>query len=159
MRVANRKEYLQAKKAKDMARERGQVDEDELFLREGKSRIINFEFTSLKTFAVTSNFLTPDVIIALLQKFGAQYNKRQKAWILNINDYKEAIIDVNNFCKPRGIYVDIIPETLFDLLEYTIPFTDPTKQNVVEFDYASDFLQKPRLTSLPKHLMNALYDF
>jgi SWI/SNF-related matrix-associated actin-dependent regulator of chromatin subfamily A-like protein 1 len=94
-----------------------------------------------------------------LQKFGAVYNKKLKAWILNINEYQEALLELNAFCKPRGICVDPIPESLFDLFEFKIPFTDPTKQNVPEYDYTADLLQKPRLTSLPKPLMKALYDF
>jgi hypothetical protein len=52
------------KKAQQEARANGEgVDDEELFMREGKARIINFEFTSLTSFGVTSNFLTPDAII------------------------------------------------------------------------------------------------
>ena len=51
------------KKAQAEAKKLGEIDEEEMFMREGKSRIINMEFSSLTTFAVTSNFLTPDAII------------------------------------------------------------------------------------------------
>ena len=54
------------KKAQEEDKKLGLFDEEENFLREGKSRIINMEFSSLTTFAVNSNFLTPDAIIQLL---------------------------------------------------------------------------------------------
>jgi hypothetical protein len=87
------------------------------------------------------------------------WHKKQKAWVVGIVHYREALIDVDSWCRPRGIYVDYIPESLFDLFEFRIPFTDPTKENVVAYDYTQDSLQKPRLSQLPKNLMAALYDF
>ena len=67
---------------------------------------------------------TPDGIIGILQKFGAIYNKKQKAWGINLNEYQECILDIKNFCKPRGIYADPIPDSLFDLFEHKVPFAD-----------------------------------
>ena len=66
------------KKDNQRKRDKGEINDEEVFLREGKSRIINFELTGMHTFAVTSNFLTPDGVIAILQRFGAQYNKKYK---------------------------------------------------------------------------------
>ena len=51
-----------------------------------------------------------------------------------------------NYCKPRGIFVDLIPDSLFELFENKIPFSDLTKQNIPNYDYHLDLLSKPRLS-------------
>jgi len=66
---------------------------------------------------------------------GAVYNKRRKEWAMRINCYKDVSIEVSRFAKSRGIYVDLIPEWLFDLFEYRVPFSDPSKAELVEFNY------------------------
>jgi hypothetical protein len=117
-----------------------------MFMREGKSRIINFEFTSLTTFGISSNFLTPDAIVSLIQKYGSTYSKRKKEWVLDITIYKECVIEITAYCKPRGIYCDVIPDSLFNLFEQKIPFSDITKENIANYDYNLDEIMKPRLT-------------
>ena len=145
---------MDAKKDKLRKRERGEIDDEEIFLREGKSRIINFELTGMLSFAVTSNFLTPDGVISILQRYGAQYNKKYKQWNLHINDYKEVMLESRSFCKPRGIFVDAIPDCVFNLFEETVPFSDPSKENLVGYSYFYDAYSKPRLTQLPKNLQH-----
>lgn len=61
-------------------------------------------------------------------------------------------MEVKSFCKPRGIYADPIPDSLFDLFEHKIPFSDQTKNNIVGFNYELDFLFRPRILMLPKNL-------
>ena len=74
------------------------------------------------------------------------YNKKKREWVIDINLYKECAIDVSAYCKSRGIYCDLIPDSLFDLFEQKIPFSDQTKENVAEYDYNLDNIMKPRLT-------------
>ena len=40
-------------------------------------------------------------------------------------------MEVDNFCKSRGIYVDLIPELIFELFDNRIPFSDINKWNPV----------------------------
>ena len=53
----------------------------------------------------------------------------------------------------------MIPQTVFDLHEYKIPFTDTSKRKIVAYDYEQDLDNKPSLSQLPRSLWNALYDF
>lgn len=47
----------------------------------------------------------------------------------------------------------------FDTLEYRIPFSDPDKKNITNYDYRNDIHFKPLLTQLPLSLYNSLYNF
>ena len=62
------------------------------------------------------------------------------------------MLEAKAFCKPRGIYCDAIPDSVFNLFEETVPFSDPSKENIVGFNYMSDSFSKPRITQLPKNL-------
>jgi len=68
-----------------------------------------FEMSGPATFSVNFNFTTPDEVVRLLRKYNAVYDKKLREWRANISRYKEAAIDVASFCRPRGIYVDLIP--------------------------------------------------
>ena len=65
-RIKNRKEYMDKKLEEKQKINRGEINDEEMFYWEGKSRIINLELTGMNTFAVTSNFLTPDGVISIL---------------------------------------------------------------------------------------------
>lgn len=87
------------------------------------------------------------------------WNKRRKEWIINITHYRDISVEVARFCKSKGIFIDLIPAWLFDLFEYKIPFSDPSKRELVDYNYENDLIRKPRLNQLPELLYNALYDF
>ena len=72
--------------------------------------------------------------------------------MLDINCYKECVLEIGAYCKPRGILCDLIPDSLFNLFDQKTPFSDPSKENVAEYDYNLDMLMKPRLTQLPPGL-------
>ena len=61
--------------------------------------------------------------------------------------------------RARGIYVDLIPKSVFELHEYKIPFSDPTKAKIIPYDYEMDLDNKPMIRHLPKGLQENLYDF
>ena len=65
--------------------------------------------TGINSFSVSFNFTTPDDVVNILKKYNAVYNKRRKEWTSNILRYKEAAVEVAMFCRPRGIFVDLIP--------------------------------------------------
>ena len=112
----------------DVAREEDEVDEfARLEFREGKCRVVNFELSGRASFSVSFNFTCPDAIVMILKKYNALWNKRRKEWTANISQYKNAALEVQNFCKPKGLYVDFIPQHVFDMFEFVIPFTDETK--------------------------------
>ena len=78
-----------------------------------------------------------------MKKYGAVYVKKQKEWTSSLHKYKEAAVEIANYCRHRGIEVDLIPDFVFDLIEQKVPFTDPTKTQVVDHDYNSDLDTKP----------------
>ena len=53
-------------KEKKLKLSKGELSDEEQFLRENKARILNFEFISLHNFAISSNFLTPDNIVNMI---------------------------------------------------------------------------------------------
>jgi len=59
----------------------------------------------------------PDEIVTIVRKFGAVYAKKHKEWTASLHKYKEAAVEVANFCRSRGIELDLIPDTVFDLIE------------------------------------------
>ena len=106
-----------------------EIDDEiaKLDLRERKCRVVNFEMTGRNAFSVSTNFTCPDQIVNILKQFNALWNKKRREWTANILKYREALVEIQNFCKPRGIYVDMIPAYVFELSEYNIPFTDESK--------------------------------
>ena len=101
----------------------------------------------------------PDEIVNIMKKYGAVYVKKHKEWTASLHKYKEAAVEIANFCRTRGIEMDLIPEYVFDLIEQRVPFTDPTKTKVVDYDYNLDTENKPQLNQLPKNLYASLYNF
>lgn len=91
--------------------------------------------TGINTFSVSFNFTTPDDVVAILRKYNAIYNKRRREWMCPMLKYKECATEIAQFCRPRGIYVDLIPQAVFELHEFKIPFSDDTKQKIVDYDY------------------------
>lgn len=122
-------------------------------------RAINFEMTGINSFSVSFNFTTPDDVLQILRKYNCIYNKKRREWTSSIARYKECATEVAQFCRPRGIFVDLIPKTVFELHDYKIPFTDRTKESIVDYDYENDLDNKPTLRSLPKGLQDNLYAF
>ena len=104
-------------------------------MRDSRTRVINFEHTHLEQFSVTSNFVMPDEIVNIMRKFGAVYVKKHKEWTASLHKYKEAAVDIANYCRSRGIEIDLVPDFVYDLIEQKIPFTDPTKSKIIDFDY------------------------
>lgn len=130
-RQQNKKAYndmkMKQQQAKVQAVQQEEEEEDingDVKIRDGKHRTINFEMTGINSFSVSFNFTTPDDVLAILRKYNAIYNKRRKEWTSSIMRYKECATEVAQFCRPRGIYVDLIPKTVFELNEYRIPFSD-----------------------------------
>jgi hypothetical protein len=72
------------------------------------------------------------------------WNKKRREWTSHLLKYKQAIFEIQNFCKPKGIFVDAIPRFVFEVAEYAIPFTDESKQKLIDFDYECDV--KPKLS-------------
>ena len=66
---------------------------------------------------MTSNFVMPDEIVNIMKKYGAVYVKKHKEWTASLHKYKEAAVEIANFCRSRGIEIDLIPEFVFDLIE------------------------------------------
>lgn len=128
-------------------------------MRDGKQRAIAFEQTGMRTFSVTFNFTTPDDVVRVLRKYNCLYNKKKREWTTHILKYKECAIEVSCLCRSRGIYVDLIPQQVFDLFEYRIPFTDLSKTQINGHNYELDLQSKPSLSQLPKSLWKSLYDF
>jgi hypothetical protein len=87
----------------------------------------------------------PDEVVNIMKKYGAVYIKKHKEWTASLHKYKESAVEIANFCRTRGIEMDLIPEFVFDLIEQRVPFTDPTKTKVVEYDYNLDSDSKPQL--------------
>ncbi len=92
-------------------------DDGSVTLRDSRTRVINFEHNHLEQFSVTSNFVTPDEIVNIMKKYGAVYVKKHKEWTASLHKYKEAAVEIANFCRTRGIEIDLIPEFVFDLIE------------------------------------------
>ena len=59
----------------------------------------------------------PDEIVNIMKKYGAVYVKKFKEWTSSLHKYKEAAVEIANYCRCRGIEVDLIPEYVFDLIE------------------------------------------
>ena len=136
-----------------------QEEDGEMKIRDGKLRTINFEMTGINSFSVCFNFTTPDDVVSILKKYNAIFNKRRREWTANILRYKECAVEVAMFCRPRGIFVDFIPTSVFELHEYKVPFSDSTKEKIVDYDYEFDLELKPKIKHLPHGLQQNLYDF
>ena len=65
-RIENRKAYNAMLQEKKIKLQNGELEDEDAFMREGKARILNFEFTSLRTFGISSNFLTPNNIVSMV---------------------------------------------------------------------------------------------
>lgn len=115
--------------------------------------------TGFKCFSVTTNFFIPTEIVNILKKFGAFYDKKHKEWTVHINKYKEVALEVKNFCQPRGIFFDLIPQMVFDICEYRVPFSAENIIRIINYDYHEDLENKPSIQQLPKHLLSSLYNF
>jgi len=56
--------------------------------------------------------------------------------------------------------LDPITQMVFDICEYTIPFSDESKKNLVGYDFRNDLVGKrATLKDLPPTLLHALYNF
>lgn len=131
--------------------------EEEFEIRDGKARTVNFQLTGKNSFSVSTNFSCPDQIVNILKQYQSLWNHKRREWTSHILKYREALYEVQCFCKGRGIYVDSIPKFIFELTEYAVPFSDDSKQKIVPFNYDEDI--RPNLFQLPKALYNSLYDF
>ena len=45
----------------------------------------------------------PDEIVGIMKKYGAVYVKKHKEWTASLHKYKEAAVEIANFCRSRGI--------------------------------------------------------
>jgi len=79
--------------------------------------------------------------------------------VASLQRYKEIACEIYNFCKAKIYDLDPIPQLAFDILDYRVPFSDPTKKNIVSYNYELDVQSKPLLSSLPPSLYHALYNF
>ena len=96
----------------DVAGDSGSEEQDEvarLEIREGKCRVVNFEMTGKNSFSVSTNFTCPDIIVNILKQFNSLWNNKRREWTSHVLMYKQAIFEIESYCKPRGIYVDGIP--------------------------------------------------
>jgi hypothetical protein len=57
-----------------------ELEDDELVLRDLRSRAINFEMIGRRKFGVTTNFLMPDSILNTLKRFGAKFESKHKEY-------------------------------------------------------------------------------
>jgi len=73
--------------------------------------------------------------------------------------YREVIVVAESYCKPREILIDPIPQPCFDIFDFPVPFSDPTKKQIIDHDYSQDLKNKPSLKDLPKSLFDSLYNF
>lgn len=88
----------------------------------------------------------PDEVVGIMKKFGGVYVKKHKEWTAGLHRYKEAAVEIANWCRSRGYEMDLIPDSVFDLIEQRVPFTDPTKTKVVDYDYNYDTDNKSNIS-------------
>jgi len=101
----------------------------------------------------------PEEIVQILKKYGGAFDFNAREWIVGVNKYKEVAQEISNFCRIKLIDLDPITQMAFDVLEYSIPFTDETKKNIVNYDYQHDIMYRPMLSLLPPSLYHSLYNF
>lgn len=77
----------------------------------------------------------PEEIVQILKKYGGAFDFNAREWIVGINKYKEVAQEISNFCRVKLIDLDPITQMAFDVLEYTVPFSDETKKNIIYYDY------------------------
>ena len=66
-RLENKKLYLEAKKKRDGKRDQAETEQSNyVYIRDGKARVVNFEFINIHRFGVSSNFLMPDRIVNII---------------------------------------------------------------------------------------------
>ena len=99
----------------------------------------------------------PEEIVQILKKYGGAFDFNSREWIIGLNKYKEVATEISSFCRAKLIDLDPITQMAFDLLEYTIPFSDETKKNIVGYEYQHDILYRPMLSLLPPSLYHSLY--
>ena len=127
--------------------------------KESKQRIITFEMQEDYKFAIKQNFYMADAIVSIAKKFKAQYIPENKEWILKMKNYKEAAEEIIKYSKSKTFKVNVIPQFVFDFLEYKIPFSDVTKTNFINYDYNLDDKAKISIDGLSQKIRDSLYDF
>jgi hypothetical protein len=50
----------------------------------------------------------PDEVVNVMKKYGAVYVKKHKEWTASLHKYKEAAVEIANFCRTRGIEMDLL---------------------------------------------------
>ena len=58
-----------------------------------------------------------------------------REWIVSLSKYKQVATEISAFCRAKLIDLDPIAQMAFDLIEYTIPFSDETKKNIVNYNF------------------------
>ena len=130
-------------------------------LRDVKAKLITFEMLSIQRFRVSaSGFPMPEEVIQIIKRFGGVYNFEMKEWILQLVKYKPFAMEISNYCRQKMVDLDPITQMVFDICEYTIPFSDESKKNLVGYDFKNDLVGKRvTLKDLPPTLLHALYNF
>jgi hypothetical protein len=47
---------------------------------------------------------------------------------------------------PRGIYFDLIPQMVFDIIEYRVPFSAENIVKIIKYEYLEDLENKPLIS-------------
>eukprot|EP00347_Sterkiella_histriomuscorum_P021164 403335006 len=135
LRAANKKKYMEKKKSIKMQQmlQNQEDEEGDIQLRDGRTRVVNVQMISQEMFSVSTNFVMPEEI--------------------------EFAVECLKYCQARKICVDLIPQMVFDLFEFKVPFSDTSKISIVNYDYHEDFDHKANIQNLPKSLYAQLYHF
>lgn len=139
--------------------EQAETPIEKIILRDAKAKLITFEMISINKFTICLNFFMPEELVLILKKHGGAYDFLTREWIVSLNKYKEVAIEISQFCRSKIIDLDPIPQVAFDIIEYRIPFSDESKINIPNYNYANDINFKPSLSQLPSSLYHSLYNF
>lgn len=158
------RERLLASLREQAAQDRAQGVE-KIVIRDTKAKLISFEMLSIARFSITANFLLTEELVQLLRHHGGAYDFDAHEWVCGINQYQELLAQITEICQrpalagEKPIELDPISKMSLDLLEFTVPFSDKSKKNLIGYDYQDDLSCRPRLTHLPSSLYHSLYSF
>jgi SWI/SNF-related matrix-associated actin-dependent regulator of chromatin subfamily A-like protein 1 len=158
------RERLLASLREQAAQDRAQGVE-KIVIRDAKAKLISFEMLSIARFSITANFLLTEELVQLLRHHGGAYDFDAHEWVCGINQYQELLAQIAEICQrpalagEKPIELDPISKMSLDLLEFTVPFSDKSKKNLIGYDYQDDLGCRPRLTHLPSSLYHSLYSF
>lgn len=124
-----------------------------------KAKTLTFEMVAMNRFTMRLNFYMSNNIVSIAKRYDGKFDTDKKEWVLHMKKYKECAEEIIAHLKPKDIKISVIPQFVFELLEYKIPFSNPAISNIIDYDYTLDERYRIDFENLSTKIKDSLYDF